>query len=256
MKVNELNWVEAIEQVLRDNGGSASLERMYLDILKYRDVSNNRQWQATLRGILYRDMRQRDHFVRLGLGVFGLKNAATSQSTFNQIATNKQVAVSSQHSAIQGMLIELGNFYGYDTYTADPNANFDEKRLGSIASLAQIPDFTGFSDLLSQVRKIDVIWFSKRTQRSFPKAAFEVENTPEFRRSMLKLYQLRDYKTDFYLVAAEDKKSLFESRLNNDPFNSVRHDFLFRSFEEVSHLYVAAAEHFLLQERFFAKDHT
>jgi hypothetical protein len=62
-------------------------------------------------------------------GVFGLKNTTTSQSTFNQIATNKQVAVSSQHSAIQGMLIELGNFYGYDTYTADPNANFDEKRL-------------------------------------------------------------------------------------------------------------------------------
>lgn len=255
METNDLNWIESIEQVLLDNGGSASLEKMYLDILKYRDVSSNRQWQATLRGILYRDMKQRDHFIRLGLGVFGIKNATTSQSTFNQIAANKRVGVSSQHSAIQGMLIELGNFYGYDTYTADPNANFDEKRLGSITSLPQIPDFTGFSDLLSQVKKIDVIWFSKRTQRPFPKAAFEVENTPEFRRSMLKLYQLRDYKTDFYLVAAKDKRPLFESRLNNDPFDSMRDDFLFRSFDEVSHLYVAAAEHFLLQEKFFNKGH-
>lgn len=254
MNPNELSWVEAIDQVLLDNGGSASLERMYSGILKYRDVSDNRQWQATLRGILYRDMRQRDHFVRLGLGVFGLKTVATAQNTFLRVATNKSVTVSSQHSSIQGMLIELGNFYGYETYTADPNAKFDEKRLGSITSLQQVPEFTGFQDLLNQVRKIDVIWFSKRTQRPFPKAAFEVENTPEFRRSMLKLYQLRDYKTDFYLVAAKDKKPIFESRLSNDPFNDVKDEFLFRSFEEVSRLYVAAAEHFLLKEQFFAQN--
>ena len=58
MPTKELPWTEAIEQVIEDNGGAASLEKMYVDILKYRDVSNNRAWQATLRGILYRDMKQ------------------------------------------------------------------------------------------------------------------------------------------------------------------------------------------------------
>lgn len=251
MKLNELSWIEAIKQVLTDNSGAASLEKMYSDILKYRDVSTNNQWQATLRGILYRDMRQTDEIVRVGLGVFGLKNSAASQSTFQMVAKNRSVSTSSRHSTTQGMLIELGNFYGYDTYTADPNMYFDEKKLGSISSLSEVPSFTGFEDLLNQSKKIDVIWFSKRTQRSFPKKAFEVENTPEFKRSMLKLYQLRDLKTEFYLIADTEKESLFESRLNDDPFNNIRSEFNFRSFENVTRLYVAAAEHFLLKEKFF-----
>ena len=251
MNLNELSWIESIEQILKDNGGTASLEKMYQDIGRYRDLSGNQQWQATLRGVMYRDMRQRDRIVRVGLGVFGLKEAAEGKSTFQQVAQSQTVVPSSRHSTIQGMLLELGNFYGYETYTADPNSKFDEKRLGSIASMQEVPAFT-FPDLLEQVKKIDVIWFSKRTQRAFPKAAFEVENTPEFRRSMLKLYQLRDYKTEFYLIADQDRKSLFEKRLDNDPFNDIRQEYIFRNFEQVSQLYVAAAEHFLLKEKFFA----
>ncbi len=251
--LNELSWMEAIERVLKDNGGSASLEKMYADILKFRDVSKNQHWQATLRGILYRDMRQRDRVVRVGLGVFGLKEAALAQSTFQQVVNRKTVLTSSRHSSTQGMLIELGNFYGYETYTADPNEYFDEKRLGNISSLPQVPNFTGFDDLLNQVKKIDVVWFSKRAQRAFPKVAFEVENTPEFGRSMLKLYQLRDFKTDFYLVADQNKQALFNKRLTNEPFDEMKEEFRFRSFEEVTQLYVAAAKHSLLKDQFFPK---
>ncbi len=247
---NELSWVEAIEKTIEDNGGAASLEKMYVGIAKYRDLSTNANWQATLRGVLYRDMRQRGQIVRLGLGVFGFKNASAKNSVFQNIADKVAIVPASRHATIQGMLLEMGNFYGYETYTADPSSDFDGKKLGSIASLAQVPQFT-YPDLQKQSTKIDVLWFRKNTKRPFPKAAFEVENTPEFRRSLLKLYQLRDFKTDFYLVADESKKSLFNSRLDNDPFNQHKGDFLFRSFNQVTDLYVAAAQHFILKEQFF-----
>lgn len=251
--LNKLDWLEAIEQVLKDNGGAATLGKMYADIAKYRDLSSNRHGQATLRGILYRDVRQNDRFVRVGLGVFGLKEAAAAHGTFRKVAERRSISTSSRHASTQGMLIELGNFYSYETYTADPNANFDEKLLGSMTSLAQVPSFTGFPDLLNQTKKIDVIWFSKRTQRPFPKAAFEVENTPEFGRSMMKLYQLRDFKTDFYLIADSKRKSTFETRLKNDPFHELKQEFRFRSFEQITRLYTAAAEHFLLKEQVFSE---
>ncbi len=246
----ELSWVEAIEKTIEDNGGAASLEKMYVGIAKYRDLSTNANWQATLRGVLYRDMKQRDQIVRLGLGVFGFKNAKAKKSTFQKIADKVAIKPAARHATIQGMLLEMGNFYGYETYTADPSSDFDGKKLGSIASLSKVPQFT-FADLQKQTTKIDVLWFSKHTKRPFPKAAFEVENTPEFRRSLLKLYQLRDFKTEFYLVADESKKSLFDTRLDNDPFNQNKDDFLFRSFNQVTDLYIAAAQHFLLKEQFF-----
>jgi hypothetical protein len=250
--INQLPWSEAIEQVITDNGGVASLDKMYTDILNYRDVSSNRRWKATLRGILYRDMRQRGRIVRVGLGVYGFREKAAQQGAFQRIEAREVVKVSSRHSTTEGMLIELGNFYGYDTFTADRSAEFDGKPLGSIASLGDLPPFTGFADLLQQVKRIDVLWFNKRTRRAFPKTAYEVENTPEFRRAMLKLYQLRGFKTDFFLIAEKEKRALFESHLNNDPFYEIKDRFVFRSFEDVTHLYAAAAEHFLLREQFFA----
>jgi len=108
--ISQLPWSEAIEQVIVDNGGVASLDKMYVDILKYRDVSSNRQWKATLRGILYRDMRQRGRIVRIGLGVFGFKKKAVQQGMFQKIEAHKAIKVSSRHSTTQGMLVELGNF--------------------------------------------------------------------------------------------------------------------------------------------------
>ena len=42
-RMKQLPWHEAIEQVLRDNGGVASLEVLYRDIAQYRDLTTNRE---------------------------------------------------------------------------------------------------------------------------------------------------------------------------------------------------------------------
>jgi hypothetical protein len=151
------------------------------------------------------------------------------------------------------MLLELGNFYRFNTYTADQTKEFDGKRLGSIASLQDLPAFTGFQDVLEKAKKIDVLWLTGRAGRAFPKFAFEVENSTDFTRSMLKMYQLRDFDAMFYLIAPANRENIFQARVNDDPFFAVRGKYVFRSFAQVTRLYQVAVEHFVLQNRFLGE---
>lgn len=49
--------VEAIEQVLKDNGGSASLRIIYDKIEKYHPkIKSSMVWESALRGVLYREL--------------------------------------------------------------------------------------------------------------------------------------------------------------------------------------------------------
>lgn len=234
--MKQLPWHEAIEQVLRDNGGVVSLEVLYKDIVKYRDVTTNREWKATLRGILYREMQQKGRIVRVGLGVFALQDAVPKLTLFQRITRGENVQRKwLNHASIEGMLLELGNFYGYDTYTANAQKHFDGKPLASIATLKDLPPFT-FPDLLEQLRWIDVLWF-ERKPRPFPKFAFEVEMKPNFRRALLRLYQLRDFNTTLYVVADDTKQKLFEKCLQDEPFHILRHRFAFFPIDKVLLLY-------------------
>jgi hypothetical protein len=47
---------------------------------------------------------------------------------------------------------------GYYSYTVDQLKTFNDKKLGEIATLKDIPSFAGERDLNS-AREIDVIWF-------------------------------------------------------------------------------------------------
>jgi hypothetical protein len=250
--MQQLPWHKAIEQVLRDNDGVASLEVLYRDIVKYRDVTTNREWKATLRGILYREMQQKGYIVKVGLGVFALRSVAPKRTLFQRIVHGKEIKRKHlSHTDIEGMLVELGNFYGYDTYTADAKKFFDGKPLVSLATLKDLPPFTGFPDLLEQVRRIDVLWF-ERKPRAFPKFAFEVETTPDFRRALLRLYQLRDFDTALYVISNAAKRNLFEKRLLDEPFHILRHRFVFRSFDDVLNIYQLQVQLVEEEERFFA----
>lgn len=251
--IKELPWSEAIEQVIADHGGTVSLERMYADILKYRDVSRNTRWKETLRGILYRDMETKKRIKRVGLGVFGFAHQSRAQTTFEQIVHEEKVKPIDNHSHVQGMLLELGNFYKFKTYTADPTKEFDGKQLGSIATLQELPAFTGFQDVLEKAKRIDVLWLTGRAARAFPKLAFEVENSTDFTRSMLKMYQLRDFDAIFYLIAPTDREHIFQARVNDDPFFAMRQKYVFRSFAQVTRLYQVAVEHFVLQSHFLGE---
>ncbi|HHT9154479.1 MAG TPA: hypothetical protein ACFYD5_01565, partial [Candidatus Tripitaka sp. YC43] len=114
------------------------------------------------------------------------------------------------------MLIEVGNFFEYRTYTTDTNKSFDGKKLKDLCGITEIPDFT-YKELKDTISKSDIIWFSK-SKLAFPKFIFEVESTTDFTKSMFKMYQMLNFDTRFALVAPEERKKLFLRRLSCEPF--------------------------------------
>jgi len=67
-------------------------------------------------------------------------------------------SLTSGHSDIQAMLVKLGNLLEYDTYVADPSQVSEGQKLGDLATLKQLPQFT-YASIVDTARYIDVIWF-------------------------------------------------------------------------------------------------
>jgi hypothetical protein len=159
-------------------------------------------------------------------------------------------SIKDYHSSIEGMLLEIGTFFEYITYTSDLNKCFDGKRLSELCGITEIPDFT-YTELKSIISKHDAIWFTK-ARLLFPKYIFEVEQSTDFTNSMLKMYQLLNYDTKFVLVASERRKGLFADKINKEPFAKESRRFSFRSFEDIVKLYFNSVEHYELKSKFLA----
>lgn len=236
------------------NGGLASLPFLYENAHKYRKLPSG-DWQKTLRGVLYRDVKK-GRFIRVGLSVYGLPTFSTEKSAYSSAVAEGNprdfiARTEDTHSTIEGMLIELGNFYDFLTYTSDKNKMFDGKNLSSIERLHEIPEFT-YEELIKTVKKSDIIWFSKKAKHIFPKYIYEVEHSTDFTGSMVKMLQLKDFDTRFVLTSWESRRQIFDQRVNQELFNEVKSKFVFRPFELVAELYFSAVKHFELQSQFFA----
>lgn len=235
------------------NKGVASLNFLYEQASKYKKPPSG-DWQKTLRGVLYREVN-RGRFKKIGLGVYALSNYEDETSAYSNALKNRPFKeylkdIKDHHSTIEGMLIEVGNFFEYRTYTSDTNKSFDGKKLRDLCDITEIPDFT-YKELKDTISKSDIIWFSK-SKLLFPKFIFEVESTTDFTKSMFKMYQMLNFDTRFALVAPEERRKLFLSRLSCEPFITVKDRFLFRSFEDVTKLYFSSVEHYELKSTFLS----
>jgi hypothetical protein len=249
-----MKWNDLIEEIMIDNGGSASLSYLYENANKYRELPNG-DWHKTLRGVLYRDENS-GRFKKVGLGVFAISNFSPVNSAYEAAIKNQPFETylkssKNLHSSIEGMLIELGNYFEYKTYTCDKNKSFDDKKLKDIIDFSPMPKFT-YREITDIISKSDVIWISKN-KLTFPKYIFEVEASTDFTKSMHKMYQLIDFDARFYLIAPHSKKQIFLSRIEREPFQSVKEKFTFRSFEEVATLYFKSVEQNKLKTKFIEK---
>jgi hypothetical protein len=123
-------------------------------------------------------------------------------------------AIADTHSGLQGMLLEIGNARGYQTYSPNKKPRFKSKTLGEIATLNAFPVFPGVSgDIVSQ---IDVIWLEK----SFPIHAFEVELTTGIWSGLVRLGELRRLNTVLHVITNDDEKA-FRRRIAGDIFGEI-----------------------------------
>ena len=152
------------------------------------------------------------------------------------------------HWDAMGILLQLGNLLGYDTYTADPSREsiVIGSRLGDVATLREFPAFT-YERHLDTAKRIDVVWFSE----GFPSHCFEVECTTGVTSGLLRLYQVRNFITaKFFIVSPADILARYQSQIAKDPFYAIRDRYEFRSFGELVQFFDNAREYHRLHEQF------
>ena len=149
MANNRFTYSEAIEQVMLKNGYFAPLKLIYKKIWEYKDKANitGKTPNNTIQERVQRDKR----FTRIGLGVYALTEHLEKLHRINELQ-NLQNPKERKHAAIQGMLLEIGNFKNdiSDTYTNDKNWIFQGKKLGNLSTIGQVPYFT-YNEIIDNI---------------------------------------------------------------------------------------------------------
>ena len=167
----------------------APLKLLYKEIWNYKDKSKiiGKTPDYTIQERVQRDKR----FTRIGLGVYALTdylNKLPKQIEPKNETENRNM----KHAAMQGMLLEIGNIKPEveDTYTNDKKWIFQNKTLGSLATLDMVPAFTYERIIKESASFADVIWFN---DRGFPHKIFEIEHSTDFRDAFIKFMELQDF---------------------------------------------------------------
>lgn len=237
--------VEAIEKVMEDNGGTASLELIYDNICKYYpSAKDSEKWDAGIRGVLYREIRNKKHFKKIGLSIYALSDYKEESKPHSSDKIR-------MHSYIEGICIELGNFNGFDTFTADPSAFYRDKlQLKNFITLNELPQFS-YPQILHEAKRIDVVWFNKKGL-AFPQKVFEVVDSINtlngaFNRSL----QLRNFRTKFYIVAPEKHREKYNQTIELETYQENNERFHFINYDEIIELYESTAKVNKLESKLF-----
>ena len=66
--------VEAIKKVMEQNGGRANWAEIYQKVGRYyKGAKASKEWQAGIRGVLYREIRNGRTFIKISDATFALK---------------------------------------------------------------------------------------------------------------------------------------------------------------------------------------
>ncbi len=241
MPNRKMTFSQAIEQIILGNGYLASLQHIYKEFPKYRALTGKTPFK-TIQERVQRDPR----FTRIGLGIYALTEYLDKLPT-SPSPQSKEQEKEQTHYSIQGMLLEIGNTEGFDTYSPNKNAIFDNKPLMQIMTISEFPNFT-YPNIIQSVRFIDVLWFNAR---GFPAFAFEVEITPQFRNSLLKFSELSDFNTVFYLIAEAENQNKYQREISRAVFREIKGSSLFKTCDQVRDMYLKSIEKQRVSTEFF-----
>jgi len=237
--------VEAIQQVMEDNHGTASLEIIYENIEKYYPAAKiSNDWTAGIRGVLYREIRNKKRFKKIGLSIYALADYVEEQKP-------QKDDVIRMHSYIEGICIELGNFKKYQTFTADPSAQYrDNLHLLNIASINEIPQFS-YNEVVQEAKRMDVIWFNSKGLQ-FPQKVFEVvDSIGTLNGAFNRCLQLNNFRTDFFIVSPEQHRKKFIQTMNLESYKESTERFKFINYDEIIELYENASQVNKIESKIF-----
>jgi hypothetical protein len=226
---------EAVERVMRENGGYATLKTLY----QHAPHVEGSEWGTkTPNASIRRIVQNREKFFKTRPGLWALRDSREElpEHVFTETAPEEKQD-QYNHWYFQGLLAEVGNARRAETWvpSQDKNRGFLDQKLADVRSLGTLPEF-GYSKLVQRARTVDVLWFN---ERRMPDTLFEVEFSTDFQNSLHKFLDLQDYYARFVIVADETRKSQFQKRLNQTGFEPIRDRVDFLNFEAVSELHAA-----------------
>ena len=230
--------VEALIKLMKDNGGVASWQLIYDNIEKYYPLAKSSEdWQAGIRGVLYREIKNNTNFKKVGLGLFGLMEY-NSQKIENEVKKD----TIRMHYYMQGVMIEMGNYEKYDTYSPDVSATFQNSvKIGDITSVKTLPPFT-YGEIVDITKRIDVVFFNTKGYQ-FPNVAIEiVDSIGTLDSSLSRLYQLKHFKVKFVIVSPEHHIEKIQKNLQREPYSIDRDRFIVQDYDAVLRSYKARIE--------------
>ncbi len=234
-----VGWEKAILKVFESNGGVVSLKQLYEEAPRLIRQTSSVDIKHTIRAYLRRLKRTKGAIKQIGLSSYALIQVSYPRTFYEEVAGQileaselRKVPKQEMHGYIEGMLVELGNFNNYDTYTADGRVIFNGKRLEELVTYRTIPGFTYLS-ILEKAKRVDVIWF----RDNFPVKTFDVENSTDFTKALVRAYQLKHFRTQFFMVANDDKKSIYDNRINAKPFDAIKDSVKFVPYLKIYDLY-------------------
>jgi len=225
---------EQVIDVVRKNGGYATLGYLNQNV----DVS---EWKTkTPFASIRRIVQDERFFFKIKPGLWALKEFEKDILTKFEVQSKGKKAEEFNHTYYQGLLVEIGNLNNYNTYIPpqDKNKLFLEKKLGTIAKLTTIYEFS-FPEIVRRAKTVDVIWFNNR---KLPYSFFEVEHSTDIQNSILKFVDLQDFHSRFYVVSSKEQEQEFSAKLKYSAFNSIIKRVKFIDYNYVSELHTKTAE--------------
>lgn len=229
--------VEAIKKVIQKFDGVANWEQIYNNIEEYYPAAKvSKEWKAGIRGVLYREIRNKRNFKKISLGLYALADYQEE----NILEEKKDKA--KIHNFIQGVLVETGNREKFETYTPDKSKRYKENiHLFQVQTLTEVPEFT-YGELIKDIKWIDVLWFSKEKLK-FPIKIFEViDSIGTLSKSLSRVLQLKNFNVEIFIVAPKEFEKKCKAEINKQIYNEFRNRLRLIDYDLVKEWYKLAIE--------------
>lgn len=235
---------EAVINVMKRNGGYATLAFLYQNVMKIGDC----QWKTkTPFASIRRIVQDKRFFFKIRPGLWALnsfKDKLPPELLPTSIVSKKD-RETINHSYYQGLLLEVGNLKKYETYVPaqDKNGYFLNKKLGEIATLRDFYHFS-YDSIVQKTKTIDVSWFN---ERKMPFYLFEVEFSTDFIKSLLKFLELQDFNMKYYIISDYVRKQEFLDKILLNAFLPIKSRVIFMDYDKLSEWHTKSYESAVLE---------
>ncbi|MDP2777982.1 MAG: hypothetical protein Q8O48_10105, partial [Anaerolineales bacterium] len=223
---------EAVILAMKQNGGYATLGQLYQAATNISDCKwGTKTPFATIRRIV----QTRGEFFKVRSGLWALTSEKVKVMELFSNAKESKKEREYSHYFFQGLVVEIGNMKGFQTFvpSQDKNKPFSKQKLGDVTTVSKLYEFT-CDEVLRRALTIDVTWINSR---KYPNSFFEIEHSTDIYNSLLKFVEFQDFRINFYIVADNQRRAEFDSKIGFSAFTSIKPFVKFWNYDSVSELH-------------------